>query len=294
MSASKRQKLSNMAPPKQSSIVRFYDPNVKAKDTLGRTQEQILAWSDSQLEYSHNYIQMLFPLPEGSPFNYAAPIIDPETMKAFRSSSELRQRLRASFERMLTFYGFTTSIHPEPEIEKKGDIEKQARQASTTEEASMTTLTTSKAERGSQESQTTATTTSEATTEVATKVVTGEAVSDEPEPPGSKPAPQTSPVGYFVVRGPNFRKASRNWAVRMNHNHLRITRILRCLRVLGLQEECDAFFAALKRVYDDPSIDIGPRSLDFWTHAVERPLYMAPDDEKCDWLQVWEKGQQEA
>ena len=79
----------------------------------------------------------------------------------------------------------------------------------------------------------------------------------------------------------------------MNHNHLRITRILRCLRVLGLQEECDVFFAALKRVYDDPSINIGPRSLEFWTRAVERPLYMAPDDEECGWLEVWEKVQQE-
>ncbi|KAJ4376536.1 hypothetical protein N0V86_006649 [Didymella sp. IMI 355093] len=123
MSASKRQKLSSMAPSKQSSIVRFYDPDVKAKDALGRTQEQILAWPNNQLENSHNYIQMLFPLPEGSPFNFAAPVIDLETMKAFRANSELRQRLRTSFERMLTFYGFTTSIHPEPEREEKKDNE---------------------------------------------------------------------------------------------------------------------------------------------------------------------------
>jgi hypothetical protein len=294
MSASKRQKLSNMAPPKQSSIVRFYDPHVKAKDALGRTQEQILAWPNSQLENSHNYIQMLFPLPEGSPFNYAAPIIDLETMEAFRSNSELRQRLRASFERMLTFYGFTTSIHPEPEIENKEDAEKQDHHASGTEEASNTTPATSKTEGGNPEVRIPATATSETTTKTATKAVTAEAASDKLEPSTPKPAPEASPFGYFVVRGPNFRKASRNWAVRMDHNHLRITRILRCLRVLGLQKECDAFFAALKRVYDDPSINIGPRSLEFWTRAWERPLYMAPDDEECDWLKVWEKAQQEA
>ncbi|KAF3050090.1 hypothetical protein E8E11_010472 [Didymella keratinophila] len=285
MSASKRQKLSGMAPLKQSPIVRFYDPDVNAKDALGRTQEQILAWPNSQLENSHNYIQMLFPLPEGSPFNYAAPIIDLETMKAFRSNSELRQRLRASFERMLTFYGFTTSIDPEPEIEKE-DADKQDHRASTAEEASKTTPATSKTEGGNTEVQIPATATSETTTETATM--------DKPESSAPKATPQASPFGYYVVPGPNFRKASRNWAVRMDHNHLRITRILRCLRVLGLQKECDAFFAALKRVYDDPSINIGPRSLEFWTRAVERPLYIAPDDEECDWLQVWEKAQQEA
>lgn len=222
MSASKRQKLSSMAPPKQSPIVRFYHPDVKAKDALGRTQEQILAWPNSQLENSHNYIQMLFPLPEGSPFNYAAPIIDLETMKAFRSNSELRQRLRASFERMLTFYGFTTSIHPEPEIEKEEDAKQQNHDAGTTEEAPNAAPATTKTEEGNPEIQVPATATSGTTTETATTV--------KPEPSAPKLAHQAFPFGYYVVRGPNFRKASRNWAVRMDHNHLRITRILRCPR----------------------------------------------------------------
>lgn len=292
MSASKRQKLSSMAPPKQSSIVRFYDPDVKAKDALGRTQEQILAWPNSQLENSHNYIQMLFPLPEGSPFNYAAPVIDLETMTAFRSDSELRQRLRASFERMLTFYGFTTSIHPEPESEKKNDTEKQELHARATDEVTTSQVTPGNKE-GSADVQDSAIAKSKTTTETApTTVTTESAVLDTPGPSAPEPASQASPFGYSVIRGPNFRKASRNWAVHMDHNHLRITRILRCLRVLGLQKECDAFFAALKRVYDDPSINIGPRSLEFWTRAVERPLYMAPDDEECDWLRAWEEEQQ--
>jgi hypothetical protein len=54
---------------KNQPIVRFYDPDVKARDAFARTQEQILSWTDSKLESSHNYIQVLFPLPEGSPFN---------------------------------------------------------------------------------------------------------------------------------------------------------------------------------------------------------------------------------
>lgn len=282
-----------MAPPKQSSIVRFYDPDVKAKDALGRTQEQILAWPDIQLENSHNYIQMLFPLPEGSPFNFAAPIIDLETMKAFRTNSELRQRLRASFERMLTFYGFTTSIYPGPESKEKKDTEKQELRASNTEEVLTPSQVTSETKEGSTEMQHSAIATSKTTAEAAPATATTEAaVSDTSGPSAPRPTSQASPFRYYVICGPNFRKASRNWAVRMDHNHLRITRILRCLRVLGLQKECDAFFAALKRVYDDPSINIGPRSLEFWTRAVERPLHMAPDDEECDWLRAWGKEQQ--
>lgn len=294
MSAAKRVKLSSMSPSKQSAIVRFYDPDTQAKDALGRTQEQILAWPNSQLENSHNYIQMLFPLPEGSPYNYSAPVIDLDTMKTFHANSELRQRLRKSFERMLTFYGFTTSIHPEPESEDKKNVEKQEQH--TAEETSSSTRTaTNSTEEESQNAQASTATTGETnTTEKTAEAPTAEASSTKTGAPTPKPASQASPFGYYVVRGPNFRKASRNWAVRMDHNHLRITRILRCLRVLGLQKECDAFFAALKRVYDDPAINIGPRSLEFWTRAVQRPLYIAPDDDECDWLKAWEKEQQEA
>jgi hypothetical protein len=54
---------------KSQIIIRFYDPSVYAKDALNRQLHEILAWPDSQLERSHNFIQMLFPLPEGSPFN---------------------------------------------------------------------------------------------------------------------------------------------------------------------------------------------------------------------------------
>ncbi|KAH6644619.1 opioid growth factor receptor conserved region-domain-containing protein [Boeremia exigua] len=266
MSANKHVKLSSMAHSHQSTgsaIVRFYDPDVRAKDTRGRTQEQILAWDDSHLEHSHNYIQVLFPLPEGSPFNWSAPVIDLETMRAFRTRSELRQQLGRSFERMLTFYGFTASTSAEPENEKAEDIESQKQTSA------------EPAKEGTQDTETSTTATP-----------TVEAV-----PPQS--TIQASPPGYLVVRGDNWRRASRNWCVRFDHNHLRITRILRCLRVLGLQKESDAFFAALKRVYEDPAVSIGARSLDFWTRAAERPLYLPPDDmeDECEWLKVWEKEQ---
>ncbi|KAF1364513.1 hypothetical protein EJ07DRAFT_100101 [Lizonia empirigonia] len=257
-----------MAPSKQSSglaIVRFYDPDVQAKDSRGRTQEQILAWNNSQLENSHNYIQMLFPLPEGSPYNWEAPVIDLEAMEAFRARSELRQRLRMSFKRMLTFYGFITSIHPEESEEKQETEESHVPPATSGVDA--------------------------VAHDTNTLTNTTETPSNLAERPKSSSTSQASPFEYLVVCGPNWRKASRNWCVRFDHNHLRITRILRCLRVLGLQTECDAFFTALKDVYNDPSVSISERTMEFWTRAVERPLYIAPDNDEVEWLKMWEAEQ---
>ena len=91
-------------------LIRFYDPSQCAPDARGRPLRDILAWEDPRLEGCHNYIQMLFPLPEGSPFNLDAPVVDREVFEAFRSREELRAGLRSSFERMLAFYGFELRV----------------------------------------------------------------------------------------------------------------------------------------------------------------------------------------
>lgn len=181
-------------------IVRFYDPHLQATDAQGRDLPTILAWSDPHLEYSHDYIQTLFPLPERSPIDPSAPVINRATFTAFRSRPELRSQLRQALNRICLFYGFRL----------QGDIN---------------TFTV--------------------------------------ERQGS---------GVFEAR-------ARNWVTRFNHNHLRISRIIRSLRVLGLDEEAKAFFDAVKKVHDDTA-RISDRSLMFWTRAMERPLYLAPEDEE--------------
>jgi hypothetical protein len=85
-------------------IVAFYGD--EAADNQGRTLNEILQWPASELEYCHDYIQILFPLPERSAFNDPAPIIDKEVFQAFRARNDLRNRLRDSFQRILWFYGF--------------------------------------------------------------------------------------------------------------------------------------------------------------------------------------------
>lgn len=76
-----------------------------------------------------------------------------------------------------------------------------------------------------------------------------------------------------------FERRARNWVMRFNHNHLRITRIIRSLRVLGLEEEAKVFFEAVEGVHNDTK-KISDRSLMYWRRAMDRPLYLAPEDEE--------------
>ena len=208
-SKSHKAKMSTSSHHPVPPLVRFYSPTTSAPIN-NRTLTQILAYSDSALEYHHDYIQILFPLPEGSPFNPSAPIIDKATFREFRQSKELHDQLLKSLKRMLSFYGF----------------------------------------------------------EICTA------------------------LGVKVIPAPNFQSASKNWVKKFNHNHLRITRILRSLRVLGLELEAVSFLQALELVYDEGG-GIGRKSVMFWKRAVERPLWMKPEDENGEgeeggWLWEWE------
>ena len=109
--------------------------------------------------------------------------------------------------------------------------------------------------------------------------------------------PPSQPIPISISPGANFPTASPNWVTRSSHNHLRITRIIRSLRVLGLEAHARAFFLALVSVYDDGKSGIGGRSMAFWARAAERPLYLAPEDERDggkgkDFLYEYEAGRQ--
>lgn len=195
-------------------IIAFYDPSIQRQDAEGRTLDDILKFSDNQLEYYHDYIQYLFPLPERSPINPRAPVITREVREAFLSQPELSKNLQRSLDRMLVFYGFTP----------------------TTSGANNNNNTT-------------------------------------------------------ITPGPDFDYLSKNtWRKRFDHNHLRITRIIRSLRVLGLDEPARAFHRAL--VENDSSRRVGSRSLMFWERAAERGLHLAPEegDERAEGVRWLREG----
>ncbi|KAF2799653.1 hypothetical protein K505DRAFT_320977 [Melanomma pulvis-pyrius CBS 109.77] len=325
-------------PKKESLVIRFYDPDVKATDSRGRDLEYILGWGDRQLEQCHDYIQMLFPLPEGSPYNWAAPVINREVLEAFRSRSELRDALRRSLVRILDFYGFEVVSEEEAEeIAKANELAKakeeskvEGKDEDETEEEQYGNILVQPnsavhglAEDGTHPNQLpnddlqTSTNAQEPQPQQieahsdATMASNSATPADQPTEPSANLPTATDPItepaiapesklstgltsGFVVIRAAHWPQNSRNWAIRFDHNHLRITRILRCLRVLGLQVECDAFYSALKDVYNDPSININQRSMSYWRKAVRQPLYIAPDGDRVMWLKRWEEEHAEA
>jgi len=161
-------------------LIGFYRDD--AQDDRGRTLAAIVAWPDDSLEDVHDFIQWLFPLPERSGANPAAPVLDRTTIETFHATAAMRDRLRRSFQRMLRFYGLQWNNNA-------------------------------------------------------------------------------------VERAPNFAARAQNWLWPMNHNHLRLTRILRSLRLLGLEAESAALFRALEAIHHDFPNRITGRTFDFWRDA---------------------------
>jgi len=174
-----------------SEIVAFYSG--KSSDPRGRRLVDIQQFPDDLLELNHDFIQWMFPLLEPSSVHPEAPILDQETIREFKSRSELQQNLRASFLRMLAFYGF--------ELSAEGEL--------------------------------------------------------------------------AVRRRPDFAGHSKTWLWPGNHNHLRITRIIKSLRLLGLAPEAQAFFKCLSELYAEETGRGIPRitatTFQFWSSAAEDP-----------------------
>jgi hypothetical protein len=69
-----------------------------------------------------------------------------------------------------------------------------------------------------------------------------------------------------VARGPNYAERSREWLDR-SHNFLRISRILRCLALLGCRPEARAFLACLEEIVRENGWAVGSDTLGYWRRA---------------------------
>ncbi len=164
------------------SIIAFYSR--KSTDHKGRDLETILAYSDSQLEIVHDYIQWLFPLEEPSSVNAFAPLVGNDTKNAFRSESRLRNNLCRACARMLGFYGLWCDG-------KEG-------------------------------------------------------------------------VSKVVSVRVDLKKRLENWLVSANHNHLRLTRILKSLRLLGLGTCSANIYSCLVALAESYPDKINNTTLVYW------------------------------
>ena len=174
-----------MTPPADDALLRFY--RLEGRDARGRTLSDVWAWDDARLESVHDYIQRLFPLPEPSAFNPAAPILTEATVEAFRADPHLQQRLLRSLATMLDFYGLALAA-------------------------------------------------------------------------GAGGAPRIEPAVAFAAK-------SRGWLHPGNHNHLRLTRILTSLRLLGLEDHARALYACLAAIARDHPHAVSATTLAYWRNA---------------------------
>lgn len=68
---------------------------------------------------------------------------------------------------------------------------------------------------------------------------------------------------------PSFRLRSPVWLHPMNHNHLRLTRILSSIRTLGLEKESAALFSCLAEIYRVRPDKITADTFQYWQRAAE-------------------------
>src|SRR5947208_2518911 len=86
-------------------LIDFYLNN--GKDHAGRTLKDILAFTDEELEETHDYIQWVFPTKTRSSYNNSAPILDDETITNLKTHNNFNHNLCSSIERMFKFWGIT-------------------------------------------------------------------------------------------------------------------------------------------------------------------------------------------
>jgi Opioid growth factor receptor (OGFr) conserved region len=80
-------------------------------------------------------------------------------------------------------------------------------------------------------------------------------------------------VPLSVACAESFPERAENWLSPSNHNHLRITRILKSLCLLGLEDQASAFFRFLEVLYKMESAGPYPRisleTFGYWRSAVD-------------------------
>ena len=72
-----------------------------------------------------------------------------------------------------------------------------------------------------------------------------------------------------VSKASNWEQRSRNWFTQPTHNNLRITRILKCLMLLGLDREAMAYYTCLRELCtNEDGCAVPHESQGFWKHAI--------------------------
>lgn len=75
-------------------------------------------------------------------------------------------------------------------------------------------------------------------------------------------------AGVEIRQSADYADRKANWVRPQNHNHLRLTRILKSLRLLGLEEYAQALFICLEQIHQEESGNIAEETLAHWRQAI--------------------------
>ena len=70
-----------------------------------------------------------------------------------------------------------------------------------------------------------------------------------------------------IVKNDNYLERKREWINPSNHNFLRLTRILTCLKLLGLESYSQALFKCLSEIYQEEQSAIGLETYNYWKNS---------------------------
>ncbi len=92
---------------------------------------------------------------------------------------------------------------------------------------------------------------------------------------------QVAAMGAITITtGLGFPQRKTQWLHWGNHNHLRLTRILRSLYLLGLDNYAQALFRCLTEIYHSEPGEITKLTFSHWQAAVSTPIDSMPIQEK--------------
>ena len=72
----------------------------------------------------------------------------------------------------------------------------------------------------------------------------------------------------MIVPSSEFAIKSKNWVRRGDHNHLRLTRIMKSLSLLGLETDAKMLQTCLLKIAEANPQDISPSTVSYWKGAV--------------------------
>lgn len=88
----------------KTNIVEFY--RGERGNNNGIMIDEIMTWTDGQLEMDHDYIQWIFPSNEPSMLNGDAPVMTREQSEVFQADPELQEKVKQAFIKFLGFLRF--------------------------------------------------------------------------------------------------------------------------------------------------------------------------------------------